>query len=117
MNIKITYGIIGIGFLLLVGFVSVCNASIDIYYPDNSTTEVWVANDTNPEYDYYIANSIPDTNDANYTSVILRSHINDSTNLIEDPITFVNTFTKIFYAVVFCFGIIMLTYIFKKVLL
>jgi len=114
MNIKTTYRIIGTGFLLLAGFVSICNASIDIYYPDNSTTEVWVANDTNPEYDYYIANSIPDTN---YTSIILRSQINDSTNLIEDPITFVNTFTKIFYAVVFCFGIIMLAYIFKKVLL
>jgi hypothetical protein len=93
---------------------STCNASINIYYPDNSTTEIWVANETNHEYDYYIGNSI---SDANYTCVILRNQINDSTNLIEDPITFVNTFTKIFYAVVFCFAIVMLAYIFKKVIL
>ena len=91
-----------------------CDASIDIYYPDNSTTEIWVANETIHGYDYYIANAIPD---ANYTCIILRNQINDSTNLIEDPIIFVNTFTKIFYAVVFCFGIIMLAYIFKKVLI
>ena len=114
-KIKIVYVIMGICFILLTGFfIGVCDASIDIYYPDNSTTEIWVANDTNHEYNYYIGNSIPE---ANYTSIILRNQINDSTNLIEDPITFVNTFTKIFYAVVFCFGIIMLAYIFKKVLI
>jgi hypothetical protein len=105
--------IIGVAVGLFI-LSSTCNASIDIYYPDNSTTEVWVANETNPEYDYYINNSIPD---ANYTSMILRNQINNSVNLIEDPITFVNTFTKIFYAVVFCFAIVMLAYIFKKVIL
>jgi hypothetical protein len=114
-EIKLTYVMSGICLILLVGFfVNTCNASIDIYYPDNSTTEVWVANETNHEYDYYINNSIPD---ANYTCVILRNQINNSVNLIEDPITFVNTFTKIFYAVVFCFAIVMLAYIFKKVIL
>ena len=98
-------------FLLLT--ISLSSASIDIYYPDNQTTDIWVANETNPGYDYYIGNSITD---ANYTSVILRNQINDSTNLIEDPITFVNTFVKIFYAVVFCFGIVVFAYIFKRVL-
>lgn len=105
--------LIGISFILLAGFLSTCNASIDIYYPDNSTTEIWVANETNPEYNYYIGNSIPDTN---YTSVILRNQLNDSVNLIEDPITFVNSFVKIFYAVVFCFAIVTFAYIFRRVL-
>jgi len=115
IEIKTAYAIYVLSVICaLLLIMELSSASIDIYYPDNSTTEIWVANDTNPEYDYYIVNSIWDTN---YTSVILRSQINDSTNLIEDPITFVNTFTKIFYAVVFCFGIIMLAYIFKKVLI
>lgn len=106
--------LIGVSFILLTGFLLTCNAAIDIYYPDNSTTEIWVANETNPEYDYYIANSIPDTN---YTSVILRNQLNDSVDLIDDPITFVNSYVKIFYAVVFCFAIIMIAYIFKRILL
>ena len=110
-EIKIAYIMSIICVLLLT--ISLSSASIDIYYPDNQTTDIWVANETNPGYDYYIGNSITD---ANYTSVILRNQINDSTNLIEDPITFVNTFVKIFYAVVFCFGIVVFAYIFKRVL-
>ena len=106
--------VLGICLILSGFFISTCNASIDIYYPDNSTTEIWVANETNPEYNYYIDNSIPD---ADYTSIILKNQINDSTDLIDDPITFVNSFVKIFYAVVFCFGIITFAYIFKKVLI
>ena len=90
-----------------------CNASIDIYYPDNQTTDIWVANETNPDYNFYIGNAIPD---ANYTAVILRNQINDSTDLIDDPITFVNSFVKIFYAVVFCFGIVVFAYIFRRIL-
>lgn len=100
--------------LLALGLINISSASIDIYYPDNSITEIWVANETTHEYDYYIGNSI---SDADYTCVILRSQINDSTDLINDPITFVDSFVKIFYAVVFCFGIIVFAYIFKKVLI
>jgi len=115
MNIEIKIALIMTGtcLLLLAGFVATCDASIDIYYPDNSTTDIWVGNQTHPVLTHTVSNSIA-TDD--YTCVVIRNQINDSINLVDDPITFVNTFTKIFYAVVFCFAIVAFAYIFKRVI-
>lgn len=112
---KINNILIGICLILLSGFfINTCNASIDIYYPDNSTTKIWIANETTSTYNYYTGNSIPTDN---YTCIVLKNQINESVDLIDDPITFVNSFVKIFYAVVFCFGIITFAYIFKRILI
>ena len=53
IEIKTAYAIyvLSVIYALLL-IMELSSASIDIYYPDNSTTEIWVANDTNPEYDY-----------------------------------------------------------------
>ena len=111
---KIINILIGISLILISGFLLTCNAEINIYYPDNTTSEVWIANETHPNYDYYIGDSIPSDD---YTCIIIRNQVNNSIDLINDPITFANTFTKIFYAVVLCFAIVMFAYIFKRVIL
>lgn len=111
---KITKIIIGISLILISGFLLSANAQIDIYYPDNTTSELWIATQTNPEFDHRVNDTIP-TDD--YTCIVIRNQVNESVNLIDDPITFVNTFVKIFYVVVFCFAIVMFAYIFKRVIL
>lgn len=113
-EIRLTYIMMGICLILLSGFLLNANAQIDIYYPDNTTSELWIANQTDPGFDRRVTDTIP-TDD--YTCIVIRNQVNESVSLIDDPITFINTFVKIFYAVVFCFAIVMFAYIFKRVIL
>lgn len=99
--------------LVLLLTTGLSGATIDIYYPDNSTTDIWVGNQTNPDMHHFTGDTIA-TDD--YTHIIIKENDNSSINLIEEPIIFVRSFTKIFIALIFCFGIVMVAYIFRKVL-
>lgn len=99
--------------LILLSTIGLSTATIDIYYPDNSTTDIWVGNQTDPNMHHFTGDTIP-TDD--YTHIIIKKNDNSSINLIEEPIIFVRSFTKIFIALIFCFGIVMIAYIFRKVL-
>lgn len=99
--------------LLLLLITGLSTATIDIYYPDNSTTDIWIGNQTNPDMYHFIGDTIA-TDD--YTHIIIKENDNESIDLINEPIIFVRSFTKIFIALIFCFGIVMVAYIFRKVL-
>ena len=99
--------------LILLLTTGLSDASIDIYYPDNSSTDIWIGNQTNPDIYHFTGNTI--AND-DYTHIIIKNNDNESIDLINEPIIFVRSFIKIFIALIFCFGIVMVAYIFRKVL-